>query len=270
VRERFVDTRLGRFALTARGALETLIALYSRPENIGVLINDQIATSLLVRLCRENKSFIDVGAHIGSIVSQVAYHGPSIKIVAIEPIPGKVANLRRRFANIEVIGCALGDTDLGEIAFFIHKKRSGYSSLIKPRQDADTIEIKVPLRKLDNLISPSDSVDVIKIDVEGAELGVLRGSENLISRNRPVVMFESGPVAEHDFGYSKEDMWRWWNERAYELLLPNRVAHDGSGMSLDCFLDAHVYPRHTTNYFAVPTERRIEIRDRARVLNKVL
>ena len=46
--------------------------------------------------------------------------------------------------------------------------------------------IKVPLRRLDALIS-SDDVDVIEIDVEGAELGVFRGGDALIKRSRPTL-----------------------------------------------------------------------------------
>ncbi len=34
--------------------------------------------------------------------------------------------------------------------------------------------------------------------------------------------------------------------------------------SKECFLDSHMYPRFTTNYFAIPFEKRIEYRDRAR------
>src|SRR3974390_1970424 len=59
-------------------------------------------------------------------------------------------------------------------------------------------------------------------------------------------------------------MWFWWEARNYDIFLPNRVAHDALKLSLDRFIDAHFYPQPTTNYFVIPNERRMEIRDRAK------
>jgi hypothetical protein len=44
------------------------------------------------------------------------------------------------------------------------------------------------------------------------------------------------------------------------------VAHNDGGLSLEGFIESHAYPRRTTNYIAIPSERRVEIRDRARTL----
>ena len=117
---------------------------------------------------------------------------------------------------------------------------------------------------LDNLISSPD-VDVIKIDVEGAELGVIRGGKRVLSGCRPLVMFESAPRAPAPLDTPR--MRCGGSSMSWVIrFVPNRLAHDGDGLSLECFLDSHVYPRRTTNYFAVPEERRIEIRDRARLI----
>jgi hypothetical protein len=59
------------------------------------------------------------------------------------------------------------------------------------------------------MIISSDRIDVIKIDVEGAELGVLRGSEKLVTKNRPSIMFEGAPPRDDGLGYTKEALWRW-------------------------------------------------------------
>ncbi len=61
----------------------------------------------------------------------------------------------------------------------------------------------VPTRRLDTILRDVP-VDVIKIDVEGAELGVLRGATGLLASARPVLMFESGPEAR--FGFTKDAM----------------------------------------------------------------
>jgi hypothetical protein len=115
---------------------------------------------------------------------------------------------------------------------------------------------------LDNLIE-SDTVDFIKIDVEGAELGVLRGSKRIIEACRPLIMFESGFGSARNSVSSRESIWDFFDERGYQIVVPNRLAHEDSGLSRAGFVESHVYPRRTTNYFAVPEERRGEFRDRA-------
>jgi FkbM family methyltransferase len=268
MKAKFVDTIFGRLAFTARDAVGLVRAAYRSPENIGTLANDQLATYLVTRLCLPGKGFIDIGAHIGSIVSEVIRHDHSIKLYAIEPMPDKMRNLRQRFPTVELHQCALGDAE-EEVPFFVNTKQSGYSSLGRPPNFEDVKIIKVPKKRLDALIS-SDDIDVIKIDVEGAELGVFRGGEGLIKRSRPTLMFESGPPqADDGLDYKKESMWRWLEERDFDVVVPNRVAHNGSGLCLHGFLEAHLYPRRTTNYFAIPKERRIEIRDRARAALRI-
>src|SRR5262249_50795370 len=148
----------------------------------------------------------------------------------------KVDHLRRRFPTVQLHQCAVGDTD-GEVPFFVNVTQSGYSSLTKPTI-GNTVAIRVPLRRLDAVILSKD-IDVIKIDVEGAELGVLRGADILITRNRPLVMFESGPQADDEFADTKRSIWRWLEERDFAVVVPNRVAHNGPGLSLDGFLEAH-------------------------------
>ncbi len=263
MKARLIGTSVGRLALTARNAIELLRAAYPCPESIGTLANDQLATHLVTRLCLPGKGFIDVGAHIGSIISAVIDSVPSTTIYAIEPTRAKIEYLRRKFPSVELHECAVGDSE-GEVEFFVNAKQSGCSSLKKPPNAEGTVVIKVPLRRLDALISAND-IDVIKIDVEGAELGVLQGGDGLISRNRPVVMFESGPGADGEPADTKRAIWQWLEQHNFETVVPNRVAHEGPGLSLDGFLEAHLYPRRTTNYFAIPKERRNEIRERARM-----
>lgn len=262
MRERFVGTRLGKIAINVRARVSLVRAALAFDEELGMLLNDQLASVLVSRICGSRKIFIDVGAHIGSVIASVIDHDPSVSVIAVEPVPEKARNLIARFPRVEVHECALGDRE-GEVGFFVDTALSGYSSLLTPREAnaARTREIRVSIRRLDDL-TQSDRVDVIKIDVEGAELGVLRGGELLLARSRPTILFESGPQ-EHPL-YSKEEMWAWLHERDYAVHVPNRLAHDDPGLSLVTFLDSHSYPRRTTNYFAVPLERRGELRDRAR------
>ncbi len=268
IKQKLLGRAIGRAALSLRDKIEIIHTAFFHPERVGTVANDQLATKLVTNLCQSNKTFIDVGAHIGSIISEVSYADSSIKIVAIEAIPEKVVKLRRKFPSVEFHDCAVGEST-GEVSFFINTKQSGYSSLGKPasNNEAGISEIKVSIKRLDDLVS-SNEIDVIKIDVEGAELGVLIGSPNILKGNRPTIMFESGPEPNSELGYTIDALYKFLVSNDYVVLLPNRVAHNGSSLSNDGFVESHIYPRLTTNYFAIPNERREEIRDRARkILN---
>lgn len=259
LKQMLVGTSIGHIMMTARNKAAILSAAINSPESVGTIANDQLASALLPKLCRPGKTFIDVGAHIGSVIADVLHHDSSIHVVAIEAIPEKARALQRKFPIVKVLNCAVGDQN-SIVSFFINTKKSGYSSLGKSGDSIDLKEIRVLIDRLDELVQSTD-VDVIKIDVEGAELGVLLGAKQLIQQSRPVIMFESGP-GDNGLGYTKEGIWNFFNDLGYTLHAPNRVAHNDNGLSLDGFIDGHVYPRRCTNYFAIPKEKRNEIRER--------
>lgn len=264
LKRRAVGTGVGRFLVRARRRWELVRKACFTPEQGGTASQDAITQILLPRLCRPSAAFVDVGAHIGSVIAEVRACNPRVRIVAIEALPEKAAHLARRFPDVEVHGVALGDRQ-AEVSFFVDRKHSGYSSLAPDRRDAaDTVRVTVPMRRMDDVVPRTLPVDVVKIDVEGAELGVLRGATGLVARCRPVVVFESGPDDCAALGFSIEALYDWFAERAYEVLVPDRVAHDGPSLGRDGFVEAHYYPHRSLDYFAVPAERRTEIRDVAR------
>lgn len=264
VKQILLGTRLGKAAMTLRSSLHAVKAACFQPEVAGMVANDQMAEYLGTRLCRASRTMVDVGAHIGSFFHEVSEHQPSARIIAVEAIPKKVELLRRKFPAVEIHSCALGEAE-GTATFYVNTVASGFSSLGRPSDEmrSQVVEIEVPVRRLDDLVS-SREVDLIKIDVEGAELGVLRGAGRLFGESRPTVLFESGPTGDDGLNYPKEDLWGWFAERDYAVLVPNRLAHLDDGLSRDGFVESHLYPRRTTNYFAVPRERRLEVRAQAR------
>lgn len=261
-RAMFVGTGVGAFALRLREKIDLLRSIGRSPQNLAEMSNNVIARHLLESLCLPGKAFVDVGSHIGSVIDGVRRHSSPSLVVAVEAIPAKADALRRKFPEAVIHSCAVGDRD-GEISFFIDMKQSGFSSLY-PSRNADHLrEIRVPMRRLDDLLKGMD-VDVVKIDVEGAELAALRGAAAVLSKYAPTIMFESGP--EEVGGLSKTDLWSFFDQSGYTILLPSRVAHTDPGLSPDGFADAHMFPRRTTNYFAVHRDRREEVRARARMI----
>ena len=254
---------LGRAAIFLRAKAAIQIAAWRHPELVGTVANDHLAALLITRLCRTDGTFIDVGAHIGSILSEVQSNLPSVKIVAVEADPQKSRRLSIKFPKVTVHNVAAGDHDAC-VSFFVDLHRPGCSSLNRPAETTNAgNELKVSMRRLDDLIPSHKDVDVIKMDIEGAELIALRGSTMILSEGRPTVMFESGSLRQESEA-GKRDLWKHLASNDYVVVVPNRVAHDDDGLSCDGFVESHVYPRRCTNYFAIARERRTEIRDLAR------
>jgi FkbM family methyltransferase len=267
VKQKVLGTVVGRFLSSTRETYQIVHAAFRSLEGVGTVANDRLATLIVCGLCPPGKIFVDVGAHIGSVITAALRREPSISVIAIEAIPDKVIALKKKFPNIIIHECAVGERE-GSASFYIDTKRSGYSSLSSENSQSshDVKIIEVEIHTLDSIITDKN-VEVIKIDVEGAELGVIRGATRLISECRPSLMFESAPG--ESLGYTKEALWRSLTDLEYSIVVPNRVAHVDPGLTLDGFLESHLYPRRSTNYFGIPRERRDEVRWRARRLQRL-
>lgn len=141
----------------------------------------------------------DVGANMGLFSFAAAgLAGPTGRIYAFEPDAVMVSLLRRSAqlnqlaAPVEVIPCAISDTI--SLARFNIAKRSRASNFLDGFGVSQTGGVResqtvftVPLDWMAERIPPPD---VLKIDVEGAELNVFRGAVQLLKAKRPVLIFE--------------------------------------------------------------------------------
>ncbi|MCA9148644.1 MAG: FkbM family methyltransferase, partial [Planctomycetales bacterium] len=183
-------------------------------------------------------------------------------------VPDKAAHLRKSFPRITVFDCAVGDHD-GEVLFADDPGAPGCSSLAVHAAHDRASELRkfhVPLRRIDSLSLDQHQIDVIKMDIEGAELAALHGAESLIARCRPLILFESGPHENESDEVDLRALFAWFTDHQYQVLIPSRLPHEGPGLTEDGFVESHYYPFRTLDYFAVPAERRELFRDRARAV----
>lgn len=138
--------------------------------------------------------FVDVGGNKGdfSLIAAKA-SGDSGRVLCIEPGPDNVAWIRRsvarnRYQSVEVIEAALAETD-GEATLHLGAK-SGWHTLVDDPSVAPVGEVVVATRTLDGLLADRgiDGVDVLKIDVEGAEDRVMAGGEKTFSSGYPMTV----------------------------------------------------------------------------------
>ncbi|HVW19133.1 MAG TPA: FkbM family methyltransferase [Solirubrobacteraceae bacterium] len=125
-------------------------------------------------------TIVDLGSNVGSSVLYFATRYPGVRIVAVEPDPATFGKLRANVGSIEgveAICVAVGGTD-GEAAFY-PSPRTWESSFRPTPLSGEPISVRVVT--LDTLLAELglDRVDLVKLDVEGAEYEVLRASRAL-------------------------------------------------------------------------------------------
>jgi FkbM family methyltransferase len=148
--------------------------------------------ALILRHLRPGMTFIDVGANKGDFTLLAArLTGPSGRVISIEPEPENHSVLQRSielndYANITVLQVAMSDRD-GTADLQIGST-SGSHTLSPEFNGLRTVS--VPTRTLDAVVADHRlaSVDMIKIDVQGLELAVLRGAEQTLKANPRIVL----------------------------------------------------------------------------------
>ena len=155
----------------------------------------QVLTSLI----RPGMGVADVGANVGLLTLSCAVAtGPSGQVYAFEPEPGPRAQLEKTLkinglSWVKTFDLAAGATT--QEATFHISPVIGHSSLYElPQEDGAGRDIIVKVTRLDDVIGPEQRLDVVKIDVEGAELDVLAGMERLVAENPDLaIVAEYGP-----------------------------------------------------------------------------
>jgi FkbM family methyltransferase len=190
-------------------------------------IREEGLTRELTRLLPQSRCFADVGANVGYYSCIAAGLNPDLDICAFELDSLNVARMRQNIAlnecrNIELVHAAVTDRG-GEVTY----ERP-------PENDAmpcSTLTIAPPL--FDRIAERRERVraitldefflargilpDLVKIDVEGAEVEVLRGMEVIIRRARPTIFVEVHGVALPRFGHSPTDVVTFLRRHDYAL-----------------------------------------------------
>lgn len=173
--------------------------------------------------------FVDVGAHIGYYSLKAApVVGPGGHVIAVEPNPPTIRELEDNIrasgasAIISVQAVACSDTEATLDLFAAPRRNTGQSSLSKSNasqtgQDVATYHVRA--RPLDDIIHDTgvSRVDVVKIDVEGAEMLVLKGSVNTLARYHPMVIVELIDAQLRSMGSSEAEVRAFMQAHGYAV-----------------------------------------------------
>lgn len=157
---------------------------------------------------KKEEIVIDIGANTGyytlRLSSQVGKKG---KIIAIEADPTSCNILKKNcelnnISNVEIINLAISDSNM-KVVLHQNKTHSGISSIsTKDYYKPTTNDLLIQATTLDNLLKNRfQKINWIKIDVEGAELAVLRGSTNTLKNTKNILI----EIHEHILRQNNED-----------------------------------------------------------------
>ena len=147
--------------------------------------------AILAATLRPDANCIDVGANAGDLLETLVRLAPAGHHIAYEPLPELADPLAERFPGVEVRSAALAD-EPGEAVFYRNLESDARSGL-RPLGESEPVRVRV--EALDRSLPEDFAPDFIKIDVEGAELAVLRGAIGTLRRHRPLVALEHGSAA---------------------------------------------------------------------------
>jgi FkbM family methyltransferase len=182
--------------------------------------------SVLRRFLKPGSVFVDIGANVGwhtALASSIV--GADGLVYAIEPNPDNARLIahtiqRNRLSNVRLIPLALGEST----GFSAFRSAIGSNGGFIGEEETDFIDpgvTIVPTMRFDDL--DIAHVDVIKIDVEGAEPIVFRGASAAIERDHPVIIFEfSCEMTERVGGVAGRDHLEMFESVGYELSLIER------------------------------------------------
>lgn len=179
-------------------------------------------------LCKQRRVAVDIGAHVGLMsywmardFSQVHSFEPvamhrecflsncdsfvtADRLKDDEAPPGGIAAM---MSGSFLHACALGDR-VGSVRMIVPDHGSSGSAMIGGDGD-------IPLKRLDDM--GLIDVDYIKLDCEGSELFALRGGENTIKRDMPVIMVEQKPGRAQRFGLDETGAVTYLRTLGYRL-----------------------------------------------------
>jgi FkbM family methyltransferase len=232
---------LGRF----RPSLPSFRQTTYRGVKILVLANEEVGWRLLVdgsyehqeiewleRMVKTGDTCVDVGANVGIMSLFMAKGaGKDGKVFAFEP-----ASLNRAILemNLELNGLKntlISNSILSDIVgsrSFSVSEDSAFSSIRPTGRKEQAAEITVPSTTLDHEFAEKNCrVDVLKIDVEGAELLVLQGGKKLFNNSslRPRAIFiELSTTNQSAYGYGPEAIITFLGKFGYK---PNALTEEG-------------------------------------------
>jgi len=212
--------------------------------------------------------FIDVGANIGQTLGVVLKIDPDRTYIGFEPQPYACSLIEIFIVDNglkDKVVLPIGLSDCSGVVEFesfgrdfstFYNTGATMVSGFYDTECAQPTKRHIVVEKGDDVLSSLDisEVSVFKIDVEGAELAVLRGSHSIIQDTRPFITFEMLPPhlrggTLEDYKQDKLDLLTWFRKADFVVYQVSKAGHPAK-------IETHVddISSETRDYIAVPSE----------------
>lgn len=208
-----------------RRAWEAVTALGT--QFVGGALFEQIVEELYSNILGPKGVGLDIGAHRGRhTIPMARIVGREGKVHAVEASSITVEKLRAAINHsgvdkirniVDVHHTAVSDFE-GSAEFWFFPQAAGWSGLADRQYEGERSTETVSVTTIDKLLSSLERLDFIKIDVEGAELNVVRGGAATIGRLRPVIAFENErDVSAKRYDYTRDEFFGVFDALSYSL-----------------------------------------------------
>lgn len=182
---------------------------------------------IAARLVKPKHCVWDIGTNVGLFSKAAAFHaGGQGRVLSVEADLDAVALLYRTsryrlmdHAEMTVLRVALGAA-VGFVRFSIAKRARAANSIegFGSTQQGGVAEVRtLPCMTLDTMLMDFPAPQVLKIDAEGAELGVLEGGKQLLTQSRPAIYCEVSRHASVEVTrLLKAHSYRLWDGHRFE------------------------------------------------------
>jgi len=187
---------------------------------------DSMILSLYKSVLVEDDIVIDVGANVGRHTLEMSLLvGDKGRVLSFEPLESAFKSLCELVLNnnkqgvVSTYNVALGDVN-GVRSFVSVKdfpEYSGFKERMYHCLDVRKEVINIPVRALDSYLTEIDRCKLIKFDCEGGELLAMKGAWHLISKFKPVIVFELGDNSLLNYPYTAYDYFHFLDELGYVI-----------------------------------------------------
>ena len=194
-------------------------------------VYEKAETRFFQSACRDGMTFLDVGANLGYYTALAARAvGPNGRVLAVEPDPDSFGYLEQTIAanavgNVEAFPVAASDAP-AILPLYISTDNRGDNRLYASDEERPQVEVKA--RPLDALLRENkiDTVDLIKIDVQGYEPKVIAGLRETITASPNLTLLtEFWPQGIDEAGEDANEFLRTLRELGLNL---HELQPDGS------------------------------------------
>lgn len=192
------------------------------------------------KILNDDSNCIDVGCHKGEILDLILNYSPNGIHYGFEPIPVLFEDLKLKYKDQKncIISPIAASNQKGQSSFNYVVSNPSYSGLKKrsyDKKDETDKQISVQTERLDSLIPKEVNIDLIKIDVEGGEMLVLEGAKDLLSNNKPHVIFEHGLGASDHYNTGPNEIFNYFESLGYEIFTLNEFLSSKNALDLEGF-----------------------------------